>query len=354
MTSWRRALCSSLEPGLPAPPAAQLRPARTTRPTGYLASILTLLLLGACAADCPAYDPTLPLVTYYVSSDSSTTRTEEEYTAPDGQQLGYVAHRHSDPRAALVYLHGIESHAGWFEAAADGLCQQGFDVYCLDRRGSGINRENRGFPSGHVDRWETLVSDIHAFIGPLRERYDRVFLMGLSWGGKLAPVYALEHPEDVEGLVLITPGIVAEVDVSLGAKLGILFGSTLWPRKYYKTPIEPEMFTRTPEYLEKLHADPLRLHCATARFFWESRALDKVLAKRIEENRLPILLFLAGRDRIIDNQAVLELLEEGSQTRLEVVDYEDQTHSIQFDATDRLVHDTTDWVERRLGTRTSP
>ena len=109
--------------------------------------------------------------------------------------------------------HGIESHAGWFAIAAAELRRRGFDVYCLDRRGSGLNRANRGFVSGHVDAYETLLADIDAFVRPLRPRYDHVFLVGLSWGGKLALAYGLSHPETVDGLVLITPGLRATVDV---------------------------------------------------------------------------------------------------------------------------------------------
>jgi acylglycerol lipase len=304
--------------------------------------------LGACASTCPAFDPTAEPVAYYTSENPNTTRAIGEYQTTDGSTLAYVEHRTANPKAALVYLHGIESHAGWFNAAADGLCAEGFDVYCLDRRGSGINRENRGFRSGFVDSSETLIEDIHAFVQPLRERYEHVFLTGLSWGGKLAPAYALIHPEDVDAMVLITPGIIAEVDVSFFAKMGIFFGTFFHPTAQFHTPIEPQMFTTTPIYLEDIRKDPLRLHCATARFFWGSRKLDKFLAKNIAENRLPILMFLAGQDTIIDNDGVIEFLEDGSQTILDILTYEDQTHSIQFDATPRLVADTTAWLQLRM------
>jgi alpha-beta hydrolase superfamily lysophospholipase len=65
------------------------------------------------------------------------------------------------------------------------------------------------------------------------------------------------------------------------------------------------------------------------------------------KNRLPILLFLAGQDRIIDNAGVLRVLERGGQDVLDVVEYEDQTHSIQFDAPQRLVDDMSRWIEQQ-------
>ena len=269
-----------------------------------------------------------------------------EYRGSDGTSLAYVSYTQTGADTALVYLHGIESHAGWFALAADALRKRGFDVYCLDRRGSGLNRENRGLLSGHVDDYTTLLADIRAFIAPLHGRYDEVFLVGLSWGGKLAMSYGLAYPEDIDGLVLITPGLRSEVDVSFLNKLKILLLSPINPTARVPTPIQPQMFTTTPVYLDYIRQDPLRLTSATVRFFWQTHRLGKYIDRNIGGNRHPIQLFLAGGDRIIDNDGVLKLLKRGPGPGLDVLMYEDQTHSIQLDAPQRLVDDMTDWLTR--------
>ena len=267
------------------------------------------------------------------------------FAASDGAILGFVQHRLRRD-TALVYLHGIESHAGWMDGPADMLCEKGYDVFCLDRRGSGINRENRGFRSGFVDSWATLVADIHAFVTPLRKRYAKVYLMGLSWGGKLALAHALTHSSDCDGLILITPGLRAHVDLTLMQKLGVGVGTFVAPTAEIAIPIEPEMFTKTPEFLDKMRRDPLRLHVATARFFMQSHLLDGYIDSHIAGNEVPVLLFEAGQDRIIDNEGVREVLEKGRQP-MEILVYEDQTHSIQFDAPERLVADIVRWLRNR-------
>jgi pimeloyl-ACP methyl ester carboxylesterase len=278
--------------------------------------------------------------------DASFAGSDGVYAASDGAALGYVRYDKPDAKTALVYVHGIESHSGWFAKAATLLRDRGYNVYCLDRRGSGINRENRGFVSGHVDSYKTLLADIRAFILPLRNRYDSVFLVGLSWGGKLALGYGLTHPEDIRGLVLITPGIRALVDVSLFTKLRILFFSVTQPLEPIAIPIVPEMFTTTPRSLEFIHRDPLRLKYATAGFFFESHRLDGYIDGVMSSLRLPVQLFLAGGDRIIDNNGVRLVLTQGAQDNLEIVTYEDQTHSIQFDAPERMVQDIVKWLKR--------
>jgi acylglycerol lipase len=271
----------------------------------------------------------------------------QTYAGSDGHSLAHVAYSQPGARVALVYLHGVESHAGWFAIAAGDLRKRGFDVYCLDRRGSGLNRENRGFVSGHVDDYETLLADIDAFIHALGGRHDQVFLVGLSWGGKLALAYGLSRPRAVDGLVLITPGLSATVDVSALEKLKIALLTTINPTARVHVPIKPEMFTTTPIYLDYIRNDPLRLTSATVRFFWQSRRLDQFIGENIRSNQLPVQLFLAGKDPIIDNAGVLSLLKKGPESSVEVFQYEKQTHSVQLDASERLVQDMSEWLSRR-------
>jgi alpha-beta hydrolase superfamily lysophospholipase len=272
------------------------------------------------------------------------------YAAEGGARLGYLHYHRPNARAstALVYLHGIESHSGWFDIAADLLVGKGYEVFALDRRGSGVNRENRGFPSGHVDSISTLVADVGSFVRPLRDTYDSVFLVGLSWGGKLALAFGLRHPEDVDGLILITPGVRSLVDVGIADKLAVFFTAWSAPTTAIKLPIEAEMFTTTPRFLEYIRQDPLRLRYASSRFLMESNRVEKEIDRRMPENTLPILLILAGQERIIDNRGVLRVVQAGPPDLLDVVEYDDQTHSVQFDAPERLADDMAGWIERRI------
>ena len=280
--------------------------------------------------------------------EAALAGNELEYWTRDGDTLGYIAHTQAGATTALVYLHGIESHAGWFAQAATRLAQHGYDVFSLDRRGSGINRENRGYVSGHINHYQILLDDIHDFIAPLRRRYRHVFLVGLSWGGKLATAYELEYPQDVDGLILITPGIKALVDVSLPVKLKILLYAQISPESRIASPIAPEMFTTTPRYLDYIKGDPSRLTHATARFYWQSSRLDSYLDSNITALDTATLLFLAGQDRIIDNAGVMETLKRGNSNKLTVIDYPEQTHSVQFDDPDRLVQDMDHWLQQQL------
>ncbi len=308
--------------------------------------LLTFMTLpvGCAEPASVAVSPDAKFTPYYVSSDPNTARADSVYEAADGKELGYVRYYRPgrQSRTALVYLHGIKSHGEWFGATADLLAAGGFDVFSLDRRGSGINRENRSHPSGHVDSYETLFSDLQFFLRTIRPKYDRVFLVGLSWGGNLAMGYSLVHPDDCDGLVLITPGIRSRVSPDLGTFLKIILGPRRAP---FKIPITPDMLTVQADRQQRIRNDPLRLQYVTAGFLLEHKELLEHIDRKISSNRHPVLLILAGEDRIIDNQGVVRVLLRGGQERLDIINYARQTHSVQLEIPDRLAAAIRSWIE---------
>jgi pimeloyl-ACP methyl ester carboxylesterase len=262
------------------------------------------------------------------------------FAGAGGRQLRYGIVRARPERRALLYLHGIESHGGWFLAAAEELAQRGYTTYLLDRRGSGLNLEPQ---PGDAASAGVLLEDVRRFRD--HAGLDALVLVGLSWGGKLALAAALDRPAGVSALVLVTPGLVPRVGYSWRQRACIALSLAVGGRARFHLPIEPEMFTRTPRYLGYIAGDPLRLQRVSARFLMASRRLDRVLRTRLHQLSAPVLLLLAGHDRIIDNQRTRELLERLPAGRLRQLVYERATHSIQFEETERLVRD----IDRFLG-----
>ncbi len=75
-------------------------------------------------------------------------------------------------------------------------------------------------------------------------------------------------------------------------------------------------------------------------FTWQSaEAAYNERGRTQPADRFPLQLILTGKDTVIDNDGVLPVLQQGREPGLDVVWYEDQTHSIQLDASQRLAHD---------------
>ncbi len=285
---------------------------------------------------------------FYRSDREDTVRKIQSWIASDGAALRFIAHQPCHGQRASVaflYLHGIESHGGWFDEAADELCGRGFSVYCMDRRGSGLNQDDAGFVSGHIDSADILLDDVDGFIQHLRKRHESVFIIGLSWGGKLALAHAVSRLNSPDALILITPGLVAQVSLPLSIRLNILASAFARPTRKFPIPITPDMFTHDPFFQERIKQDPLRLRYVSARFYLESLRLDRQLRRCIGILKTPVMSVFAQEDIIIDNEKSCELLNQALGADRHIICYEDQLHSIQFDAPVRLVEDIIKWLQ---------
>src|SRR5207302_1678305 len=181
--------------------------------------------------------------------------TVEEFTASDGYRCKYRRYpAQGAPRAELVFIHGIQSHAGWYEHSCTRFAQAGYQVSFLDRRGAGANDEARGDAPGGFRR---LLDDLAEFLTALPRTAPRghtvgrlpVFLGAISWGGKLAVALERRHPGLVDGLVLFCPGFAARVRPRLGQRLWILVSRLFRPRKLFPIPLsDPELFTANPRW----------------------------------------------------------------------------------------------------------
>ena len=79
------------------------------------------------------------------------------------------------------------------------LLANGRELFYYDQRGGGRSPVPRETPVG----WREHVADLDAIRVSLA--IDRLTLCGYSWGGLLALLYLLEHPERVERLALVSP-----------------------------------------------------------------------------------------------------------------------------------------------------
>jgi len=99
----------------------------------------------------------------------------------------------------VVVLHGGPgAHHDYLLPQYDRLAT-GRELLYYDQRGGGRSPVPRETPVG----WQEHVADLEAIRGALA--LERLTLCGYSWGGLLALLYYVEHPERVERLALVSP-----------------------------------------------------------------------------------------------------------------------------------------------------
>ncbi len=278
-------------------------------------------------------------------SEASVAYTPRQFRADDGYSLAYREYPAKQPeRMRVVAVHGIQSHAGWYDASCRALAQAGIRVFFLDRRGSGENQERRGDTPGY----RRLVDDLAQLIRLAREGASPgipVVLMAISWGGKLAVALQEQHPGLIDGLVLITPGFFPRVSPPLGEKIRIVWARLRQPGRLFPIPLnDPELFTADPHWLEFLRNDARSLHKATARFLMSSVHLDRQMKRASQAVRVPTLLLLAGGDRIIDNERTRRFVESFPVTDRQIIEFPGRAHTLEFEDPRKLEQDLIGWL----------
>lgn len=234
------------------------------------------------------------------------------------------------PRGQLVLVHGIRSHGGWYARSCREIAAAGYDVYFLDRRGSGLNTAHRG----DTPNFRRLLDDIAEFVVNLRglRPWLPVHLAGISWGGKLAVGLQYRKPLLVDSLALLCPGLCAKVAPPLGQRMAIARARVRNPSKLFPIPLnDPELFTSSPEWQRFIADEPHDLRFATARFLFSSVSLDLYLRRAAKRIRLPTLLMLAEHDRVIDNARTRADVDLFPAKRKQVIEYPGAHHTLEFE-----------------------
>ena len=102
----------------------------------------------------------------------------------------------------VVVLHGGPGASHDYLLPQYDLLATGRELFYYDQRGGGQSPAPREAPLG----WEAHVADLEGIRVALGR--ERLVLCGYSWGGLLALLYTLRHPDRVERLALVAPAAI--------------------------------------------------------------------------------------------------------------------------------------------------
>jgi alpha-beta hydrolase superfamily lysophospholipase len=161
-------------------------------------------------------------------------------------------------------------------------------------------------------------------------------------------ITSANHPDLVDGLALICPGLHPRVGVSLGERLRIARAFLLDRRKTFPIPLsDPALFTASPDGQRFIADDPLGLHEATAGLLAVSTFIDRRVRRARSGVTQPALLMLAGRDRIVDNARTLEYFRWLASADTSVIEYPEAHHTLEFEPDPSLyARDLIGWLGR--------
>jgi len=315
----------------------------------YLAGILLAVLVVAvagCQSDTQVSQPRQ--VDYdlgkYLSSIPRDFPEQREFHASDGSLQAFTGYRRGGKqRVAIIYLHGLEGHAGWGRALSEKLVERGYDVFALDRRGSGYSSKSSRTVNGRPVQYEDYVSDVHSFLKPLRAYYQSVYIVGYDWGARLALAYGIAYRGQSKGLVLISPRLI-KPGTSLTQKVKSLAGMSDLSERDMAAEFDPELHVSSSKIQTALAMDKSRVKKLDENFLRQSMRMSEFIKKYIKRIRQPVQLFLARPDPLIDEKGLITLLEKGRQPSFDVQYVDGARHALQIEAPDRLARDIYHWI----------
>lgn len=242
------------------------------------------------------------------------------FSGYDGARISYCAYVKKDAKANIVISHGFTEFIEKYNEIIYYFLQAGYSVFMPEHRGHG--RSERGIKNLekiHVESFEQYVWDFRVFMNkkvkPLR--MDNI-LFAHSMGGAIGSLYLEKYPDDFKKAILSTPMIqmrVGKMPYHTAMRIASLcklcgFGKAYAAGQHgfeRRDSFEKSCCLSKERYL---YAEQLRFGCRMyqtngADYDWVCAAeraaryvQDKKNIARIE---IPVLVFVAGKDHMVDN-----------------------------------------------------
>jgi alpha-beta hydrolase superfamily lysophospholipase len=254
-------------------------------------------------------------------------RHEEGFiNSADHLRLYWQRYTPATPRSTVMVLHGGGDHSGRYPAITTALVRAGFQVALLDFRGHGQSDGRRW----HIDGFSDYLADLDAFVTKLRAdgTPGKLFAVAHSQGALVTALWALSHRGAVDGVVLSSPyfrlALRAPVLKVVGAKL---LGRIV-PWLPVATGLDIADLTSDAEMQRWTERDPLYGRATTPRWFEESNRAQVEVLRRAGEFEAPLLVLVAGADRIADSSAARAFTDAARSTDKRLVVYDGFRHEI--------------------------
>lgn len=252
-----------------------------------------------------------------------------------------------DTKAILLAVHGLAEHIGRYKNVVNHFVPRGYAVYGLDQRGHGKSEGIKGY----VDRFTDYLTDLKTFFDIVSKENPgkKIFLLGHSMGGLIAVAYAIEHQDELAGMIVSAPLLKVGSSVSPATIMIAKIISAIAPRMGVTT-LDATAISKDKTVVDDYVNDPLVYRGKTsARLGIELINITQHLAGKIKDIKLPLLVMYGGEDRLCDPEGSKMLFEQSSSSDKTIKAYEGLYHEIFNEPErDRVLADTEAWLTARL------
>jgi alpha-beta hydrolase superfamily lysophospholipase len=206
-----------------------------------------------------------------------------------------------ESQTALVVVHGLGEHSGWYDEFARFMAGQAVSTFAYDQHGHGKSPGVRG----HAPSLETFVQDIQTVCRYVTEQQPQseVVLLGHSMGGHCVLRFLLDSElPRIDRAVVTNPMILPKHPPTEAQSFAAWLTAKVIPRFRVTTEMNRTQLTQDSEMLERLSDDPLLHEKLSIGVGGELMSSGHQLIDRAGELRTSLLFLIGGDDELCDTE----------------------------------------------------
>ena len=247
-------------------------------------------------------------------------------------------------RAAVVVVHGFNSHGGWYAWTAEQLVGRGLAVHALDLQGRGKSDGERFY----VDSFDDYVANVATVIAMTKAKEPElpVFLLGHSAGGVVSCLYALDHQAELAGL--ICESFAHELPAPDFA-LAVLKGLSHIAPHAHVLKLKNEDFSRDAKVVQAMNEDPLIANeVQPTKTLAALVRADERLKEEFPRITLPVLILHGTQDKAAKASGSQRFYDMAGSSDKTLKLYEGHFHDLLNDlGRERVMSDIQKWIDAR-------
>jgi alpha-beta hydrolase superfamily lysophospholipase len=206
-----------------------------------------------------------------------------------------------DPKAIILYVHGLGSHSGRLEPWAKRFNQQGIAFIAHDHRGHGKSDEKRGQPK----KFSYLVRDTKLMMKRLREQFPekKIILYGHSLGGNIAINYVISETFTADALIVTSPWLKLVAPPSKLLFFMINFLDKVLPGLTFSNRLNADDISRDEQAVEAYRQDPLVHDQISAGLFKSAYEGGLHALRNVYKINCPFLIMHGNADKITSHKS---------------------------------------------------
>lgn len=261
----------------------------------------------------------------------------------DAQKMFFRRDLVENPKAVVVFVHGLDEHQGRYDYLAGRFNGEGFSVYRFDNRGHGRSDGAQAYIEDH----NTYLDDANTAVElAKKENPDLpIFMLGHSMGGFIAAGYGVKYPDKLDGQIL-TGGWTNKTDA-----FAEIEQMSLEENPDLKLPNElGNLISRSQYVIEDYADDPYVSEFTTLQLM--KTMLDKGipwLVDNLPKYEYPVLILHGGSDQIVDPSCSEKMYDLISSSDKKIKLYPELYHEI-LNAPEKemVIKDIVEWIEERI------